>query len=390
MAELREAVIVSAKRSPMGRARKGNFKDTRPDDLGAQVIKAAVAAVPNLDPKLIEDVKMGCATPEGEQGINVGRLMVVLAGLPETVGGVTVNRFCASGLETINQAAMQVMTGMADVCVAGGVESMTRVPMGGFTPSPNEKFLRGEFPPMYIPMGITAENLAKQYGISREEQDQFALVSHQRAVAAIEAGKFKAEIAPIEAVTEDGGTVTIDTDEGPRPESSLESLAALEPVFVKDGTGTVTAGNSSPLTDGAGAAVIMSAEKAKELGIKPLARIKAFAVAGCDPTIMGIGPVPAIQRLFKRTGMSFADIDVIEMNEAFAAQSLAVIKELDMPVDKLNPHGGALALGHPLGATGARIMSTLLHDLIELDKTVGLETMCIGGGQGLATIIERI
>jgi len=387
---MQEAVIVSAKRSPMGRARKGNFKDTRPDDLGAQVIKAAVAAVPNLDPSLIEDVKMGCATPEGEQGVNVARLMVILAGLPESVAGVTVNRFCSSGLETINQAAMSVMTGMGDIFVAGGVESMTRVPMGGFSPAPNEKFLSGEFPPMYIPMGLTAENLAKKYGVTREEQDAFALESHRKAIAAIEGGLFKDEIATIEAVKEGGDTFMVDTDEGPRAGGTMETMAQLEPVFVKDGTGTVTAGTSSPLTDGAAACVIMSAAKAKELGIKPLAKIKAFAVSGCDPTIMGIGPVPAVRKLFERTGMTMNDIDIIELNEAFAAQSIPVIRELEIPEEKLNPKGGAIALGHPLGATGGRIMATLLHDLITYDKTIGLETMCIGGGQGLATIIERV
>lgn len=390
MAELREAVIVSAMRSPMGRARKGQFKDTRPDDMCAQVVKAAVAAVPNLDPSEIEDVKIGCAMPEAEQGANVARLIVILAGLPDSVAGVTVNRFCSSSLETINQAAMTIMTGMADVCVAGGAESMTMVPMGGNKPAPNERFLSGDFPPMYIPMGLTAENLAKQYDVSREEQDAFALQSHQKAVAAIENGKFRNEIVPIEAKTEDGGTTMCDTDQGPRPGTTMEALAGLEPVFVKDGTGSVTAGNSSPLTDGAAACVIMSADKAKALGVQPLVRIKSFAVSGCDPTIMGIGPVPTVRKLLERTGMSIGDFDVIELNEAFAAQSIPVIRELGIDEDKLNPHGGALALGHPLGATGSRIMATLINDLIEADGTLGLETMCIGGGQGLATIVERV
>ena len=390
MAELQEAVIVSATRSPMGRARKGNYKDTRADDLAAQVLKAAVEAVPNLDPKDIEDIKLGCAMPEGEQGATVARIAGILAGLPLEVAAVTVNRFCSSSLETINQAAMTVMTGMADVCVAGGVESMTHVPMGGFNPSPNEKFFSGEYPAVYIPMGLTAENVAKKYNVSREDMDAFALNSHQKAVAAIENGKFKDEITPIEAKAEDGSMFTVDTDQGPRAETTLEALAGLEPVFVKDGTGSVTAGNSSPLTDGAAACVVMSAKKAKELGVAPLVRIKAFAVAGLEPEYMGMGPVPAVTKLLKRTGMTLGDMDIIEMNEAFAAQALAVIRELGIDETTLNPHGGALALGHPLGATGSRIMATLIHDLIQLDKTVGLETMCIGGGQGLATIVERV
>ncbi len=395
-----EAVIVSAVRTPIGRANKGALKDVRADDLAAIAVRAAVERVPQLDRSLIEDVILGCAFPEGEQGMNLARLVGALAGLPETAGGVTVNRFCASSLQAFNMAAQSIMLGQGDVIVAGGIENMSRVPMGGFNPSFNPRLMptrEGEkisspYPPCeleyglssYIPMGTTAENLAREYGISREEQDAFALRSHQRALAAIDQGIFKREIVP---VTLPDGRV-MDTDEGPRRDTSLERLASLEPAFIKGGS--VTAGNSSPLNDGASAVVLMSAEKAKELGITPLARVVTMAVAGVRPDIMGIGPVPAVKKALQRAHLQLSDIDIIELNEAFAAQSLAVVKSLGIDPEKLNPHGGAIALGHPLGCTGARLIATLLNDLQTANKTLGMATLCVGGGQGLATIIERI
>jgi acetyl-CoA acetyltransferase family protein len=396
-----EAVIVSAVRTPIGRANKGALKDMRADDLVAVAVKAAVERVPQLDRSLIEDVILGCAFPEGEQGMNLARLVGALAGLPETAGGVTVNRFCASSLQAFNMAAQNIMLGMGDVIVAGGIESMSRVPMGGFNPSMNPRLIptregatySSPYPPCeleyglasYIPMGMTAENLAREYSISREEQDAFALQSHQRALAAIDQGIFKREIVP---VTLPNGTV-MDTDEGPRRDTSLERLASLEPAFIKKG-GSVTAGNSSPLNDGASAAVVMSAEKAKELGITPLARVVTMAVAGVRPDVMGIGPVPAVKKVLQRAKLQLSDIELIELNEAFAAQSLAVIKSLGLDQEKVNPHGGAIALGHPLGCTGARLIATLLNDLQTHNKTLGMATLCVGGGQGVATIIERI
>ncbi len=395
-----EAVIVSAVRTPIGRANKGSLKDMRADDLAAVAVRAAVERVPNLDLALIEDLILGCAFPEGEQGMNLARLVVPLANLPETVGGVTVNRFCASSLQAFNMAAQNVMLGLGDVFIAGGIESMSRVPMGGFNPSFNPRLLpthSGEtysspYPPCeltyglasYIPMGMTAENLAREYQISRAEQDEFALRSHQRALAAIDQGIFEREIVPVKLP--DGRVM--DTDEGPRRDTSLARLASLEPAFIKGGS--VTAGNSSPLNDGAAAVIVMSAEKAHELGITPLARVVTMAVAGVRPDVMGIGPVPAIKKALQRAGMQLENIDLIELNEAFAAQSLAVVKELGIDQEKLNPHGGAIALGHPLGCTGARLIATLVNDLQTANKTLGLATLCVGGGQGLATIIERI
>ncbi|WP_376796272.1 thiolase family protein [Thermogemmatispora sp.] len=395
-----DAVIVSAVRTPIGRANKGSLKDVRPDDLAAFAIRGALDRVPQLDPALIEDVILGCAFPEGEQGMNMARIVAPLAGLPETCGGVTVNRFCASSLQAVNMAAQSIMLGQGEAIVAAGVESMSRVPMGGFNPSFNPRLIKpaeGEkydwpYPPSeqeygfysYIPMGLTAENLARKYNISRQAQDAFALRSHQRAIAAIDSGFFKREIIPVKLP--DGRIM--DTDEGPRRDTSLEKLAALEPAFIKDGT--VTAGNSSPLNDGAAAVVLMSAEKARELGIQPLARIVAMAVAGVRPDIMGIGPVPAVKKVLQRARMQLSDIDIIELNEAFAVQNLAVVQELGLDEEKLNPHGGAIALGHPLGCSGARIVATLINDLQTADKTLGLATLCVGGGQGVATIIERL
>jgi acetyl-CoA acetyltransferase family protein len=396
-----EAVIVSAVRTPIGRANKGVLKDVRADDLAAIAVKAAVERVPQLDRSLIEDVILGCAFPEGEQGMNLARLVGALAGLPETAAGVTVNRFCASSLQAVNMATQNIMLGLGDAYVAGGVENMSRVPMGGFNPTFNPRLARpGEnvgdsLSPAspgvmeyayssYIPMGITAENLAREYDISREAQDAFALRSHQRAVAATDSGVFKHEIVPVPLPN--GSQMEI--DEGPRRDTSLEKLASLEPAFIKGGT--VTAGNSSPLNDGAAAAVLMSAEKARELGITPLARVITMAVAGVRPDIMGIGPVPAMKKALQRAGLQLSDIDIFELNEAFAAQNLAVIKALGIDEEKLNPHGGAIALGHPLGCSGARLIATLINDLQSADKRLGIATLCVGGGQGVATIIERI
>jgi len=394
-----EAVIVSALRTPIGRASKGSLRAMRADDLAAVAVRAAAERVPNLDPKLIEDVIVGCAFPEGEQGMNLARIVTALAGLPVTAGGVTVNRFCASSLQAFNMGAQNIMLGMGDVFVIGGVEAMSRVPMGGFNPSFNPKLTNNpqgieicglpgkrttEFEQSYIPMGLTAENLAREYNISRADQDAFALRSHQRAIAATDNGVFAKEIVPV--TLPDGEVVSI--DDGPRRDTSLEKLASLEPAFIAGGT--VTAGNSSPLNDGASAAVLMSAEKARELGITPRARVLSMAVAGVAPEIMGIGPVEATRKALARAHVTLADLDIIELNEAFAAQSLAVVRTLGIDENKLNPHGGAIALGHPLGSSGARLIATLLNDLETEGGRLGMATLCVGGGQGLATIIERL
>jgi len=392
-----EAVIVSAVRTPIGRANKGVLRDVRADDLAALAVRAAVERVPQLDLSLIEDVIIGCAFPEGEQGMNLARIVGALAGLPETAGGVTVNRFCASSLQAFNMAAQSIMLDQGDVFVAGGVENMSRVPMGGFNPSFNPRLVQSrdgkglnesgvmEYAySSYIPMGLTAENLAREYSISREAQDEFALRSHQKAIAATDNGIFKREIVPVPLP--DGRVM--DIDEGPRRDTSLERLASLEPAFIKGGS--VTAGNSSPLNDGAAAVVLMSADKARELGIQPLARVISMAVAGVRPDVMGFGPVPAMKKALQRAGLQISDIDIVELNEAFAAQSLAVVQAMGIDLERLNPHGGAIALGHPLGCSGARLIATLVNDLQTEDKRRGIATLCIGGGQGLATIIERI
>ncbi len=394
-----EAVIVSAVRTPIGRANKGVLKDVRADDLAAIAVKAAVECVPQLDRSLIEDIILGCAFPEGEQGMNLARLVGALAGLPETAGGVTVNRFCASSLTAVNMAAQSIMLDQGEVLVAGGVENMSRVPMGGFNPSFNPRLVKASqektnpfYPPCeleygyssYIPMGTTAENLTREYKISREAQDAFALRSHQRALAATDSGIFKREIVPVPLPN--GRLMEI--DEGPRRDTSLEKLASLEPAFIKGGS--VTAGNSSPLNDGAAAVVLMSAQRARDLGITPLARVRSMAVAGVRPDVMGIGPVPAMRKLLQRAGLQLSDIDIIEINEAFAAQTLAVVQAMGIGEERLNPHGGAIALGHPLGCSGARIITTLINDLQTANKTLGIATLCVGGGQGVATLIERI
>lgn len=384
---MHEAVIVAAVRSPMGRANKGQFVHTRIDDLGAEVIRAALAKVPQIKKEMIDDVLIGCAMPEGEQGLNVARNISFLAGIPFSAGAATVNRFCASSLTTINMAAAEIQSGGAEICVTGGIESMSHVPMGGFNPSLNEKLFGEGKPAAYIGMGETAENLARKYSIGREEQDKFALTSHQKAIKAGKEGKLK-EIVESSSVQADGSVRKVNIDEGPREETSLEVLAKLKPAFFENGT--VTAGNSSPLTDGAACVILMAAAKAKQLGVKPLAKIRSWAVQGVDPAIMGVGPVGAVQKAIKRAGMKLSDIDLLELNEAFAVQVLAVSKELGWDMNRLNVHGGAIALGHPLGCSGARIMATLLNALEIYNKSVGLETLCVGGGQGVATIIERI
>ncbi len=383
-----DAVIVAAVRSPMGRANKGLLANIRIDDLGALVVRELLKRTPGLDPAEIEDIQIGCAMPEGEQGMNVARQIGLLAGIPNSSAAATVNRFCASGLETIVNCVLRVEAGVGEVYVAGGVESMSHVPMGGFNPSLNERFFKPGMPEAYVSMGITAENVASKYKVSREDQDRFSLASHQKAIRAHKEGKFRWEMTPVEVKTPDGKSVMLDRDENPREETTLEKLAQLKPAF-KEG-GSVTAGNSSPLTDGAAAVLVMSAEKARSLGIQPLVKIRGMAVAGLDPAYMGMGPVPAVQKVLNRAGMTLKDIDLIELNEAFASQSLAVLRELKADMEKVNPHGGAIALGHPLGCSGSRIMATLINDLNIYKKTVGLETMCIGGGQGAAMIVERV
>ena len=391
---MREAVIVSAVRTAVGKAPRGALRSVHPTDLAATVIRAAVERVPGLDPKEIDDVILGCAMPEAEQGLNMARVALLRAGLPTDVSGQTVNRFCASGLQTIALAAQQVMSGMGDVVVAGGAESMSAVPMGGHHFAPNPAMAEMS-PDVYLGMGLTAENVAKRYEVSRDDQDAFALRSHQRAIAAIDAGLFKDEIVPIEVEHvwfENGrvqrSTMIFDTDEGPRRDTSAEALAKLKPVFAINGT--VTAGNSSQTSDGAAAVVVMSREKAEALGLKPLARFVSFAVAGVPPEIMGIGPVAAIPKALKQAGLSLDQIDLIELNEAFAAQALAVIRSLELDEEKVNVNGGAIALGHPLGCTGAKLTVQILHELRRRGGRYGLITMCIGGGMGAAGIVEML
>ena len=379
-----EAVIVAATRTPIGRARKGSLVDARPDDLAAFAVDSALKQVPELDRSEIVDVMVGCGFPQEKQGMNLGRRVALLAGLPETVPGTTVNRFCASSLQTIRMAFHAIRAGEGDAYVAAGVESITQV--DGYPKDAEELHpkLFGDDAPIanvYIPMGLTAENVAEQWDVSREDMDRFAQQSQERAVAAQESGFFEREITPWDGVAK---------DDGPRPDSTLDKLSQLEPAF-KPG-GKVTAGNSCPLNDGAAAVVVMSDARARELGITPLARIIASSVAGVAPEIMGVGPIEAVRKVLKLAGLTIDDIDVVELNEAFAAQVLPVCRELgvDPFSDKLNPHGGAIALGHPYGMTGARIMNTLLNDLRTLDRAIGVETMCVGGGQGMAMVVERL
>ncbi len=392
---MKEAVIVSAVRTAVGKAPRGSLRNTRPDDLGAAAIKEAVRRIPELDVNEIDDVIMGCAFPEAYQGMNVARTAAILAGLPVETSAMTVNRYCSSGLQTIAIAADRIRTGAAEVIVAGGLETMSMIPMGGYTFRPNPKLVE-TYPDYYLNMGLTAENLARKYNISREEADEFSLKSHQKAVSAIQAGKFKEEIVPInvriDEVDEKGRVlrkeVVFDTDEGVRYDTSMESLSKLKPVFHVNGV--VTAGNSSQMSDGAAACVVMSAEKAEKLGLKPLARFVSYATAGCLPEEMGIGPVYAIPKALKLAGLKLEDIELIELNEAFAVQSLAVIKLLELNPDKINVNGGAIALGHPLGCTGAKLTATLIREMHRRNARYGMVTMCVGGGMGAAGIFEKI
>jgi acetyl-CoA acyltransferase len=391
---MREAVIVSSVRTPIGRAFKGTLQATRPDELGAVAIKGALDRVPQLDSKEIEDVILGCAMPEAEQGMNVARIASLRAGVPVEASAITINRFCSSGLQAIAMAAERIMAGAAEVMVAGGTESMTMIPMGGNKISPNP-WLVDHYPDAYLSMGLTAERLANRFGITREAADEFSLRSHQKAMAAIQAGKFEDEIVPVPVsfTTPNGSKpkrqdLVFKIDEGPRADTSLEALAALKPAFhVK---GTVTAGNSSQMSDGAAAAVVMSAERARALGIKPLARFVAFATAGYKPEEMGLGPVFAIPKALKLAGLKLSEIDVIELNEAFAAQSLAVIQEAGLDPERVNLNGGAIALGHPLGCTGAKLTATIIREMKRRDAKYGLVTMCVGGGMGAAGIFENL
>src|SRR6266404_3459924 len=400
-----EAVIVSAIRTPVGRAYKGPLRATRPDDLAALAIKEALARVPGLDAKEIDDVILGCAMPEGEQGMNVARIAALRAGLPVETSAMTINRFCSSGLQAIALAAERIRGGSAEIIVAGGTESMSLVPMGGNKISPNP-WLVDHYPDAYINMGLGTENIARKFGITREQADEFSANSHKKALAAIAAGNFKDETIAVEvritslvngsgasaksksALKPTTQTFSFDTDELPRADTSLEVLAKLKPAF--HAKGTVTAGNSSPMSDGAAAAVVMSESRANALGLKALARFVAYATAGCPPEEFGIGPVFAIPKALKLAGLSLNDISVIELNEAFAAQSLAVIQQAGLDAARINPNGGAIALGHPLGCTGAKLTATLIRDLQRKNARYGMVTMCIGGGMGAAGIFERL
>jgi acetyl-CoA acyltransferase len=382
-------VIASSARTPFTRAHKGELKDTRPDAMAAHVIKEAIARVPGLKPEQIEDVVLGCAIPEAEQGMNVGRIAALLAGLPDSVPAMTVNRFCSSGLQSIAQVANAIRSGQLSIGIAGGTESMTMVPMGGVKVSANPELME-KYPEVYTSMGATAEKVAVKFGVSREDQDKFGYESQRRAATAREQGKLKDEIAPItvKVFGEDGTakTVTVSDDTILRPDTTLEGLTKLKPAF--DPKGTVTAGNASPLTDGAAAAVLMSEAKAKELGVKPLGYFVDFTVAGVPPDIMGIGPVPAIRKLLERNKLTVKDIDVFEINEAFAAQAVYCVRELGIDLAKVNPNGGATALGHPLGVTGTRQTGTLLRELKRRGGKRGVVSMCIGGGMGAAALFE--
>jgi len=389
-----KAYIIASVRTAVGRAYKGSLKDTRPDDLGAAAIRGALSKVPGLDPARVDDVIFGCAMPEGEQGMNVARTCALLAGIPDHVPAMTINRFCSSGLQSIAMAAERIMAGFDDIIIAGGTESMTMVPMGGNKPSFNPGILETR-PEVFLPMGLTAEKVAAQYQVTREDQDQFAYHSHRKALAAIEQGKFLDEIVPVSTAVyregEDGKIsrkeIVFDVDEGPRADTTIEALAKLKPAF--DARGTVTAGNSSQMSDGAAASIVVSEKALKELGVEPLARFLGFAVAGVAPDVMGIGPIAAIPKLLKRLRVKLTRVDLVELNEAFAAQSLPVIRELSLDPDKVNVNGGAIALGHPLGCTGAKLTATILHEMKRRGPSLGVVSMCIGGGMGGAGLFER-
>ncbi len=392
---MREAVIVSIVRTAVGKAPRGVLRSTRPDDMAATVIREILRRAPALDPSEVEDVILGCAMPEAEQGNNVARVASLRAGLPVTTSAMTINRFCSSGVQAIALASERILAGGAEVVVAGGTETMSMIPMGGYHFSPNP-YLIEHYPDAYLSMGLTAENLAAKYGITREEQDRFSLRSHQRAMAAIDQGKFREEIVPLEVidVSLNGGNkpqtrkVTFETDEGPRRDTSLEALAKLKPAF--HAHGTVTAGNASQMSDGAAAALVMSLDRAKALGLAPLARFVSYATAGCPPEEMGVGPVFAIPKALKLAGLKLSDMDVIELNEAFAAQALSVIKLAGLDLERTNLNGGAIALGHPLGCTGAKLTATLLGELKRRKARYGMVTMCVGGGMGAAGIFENL
>lgn len=391
----REAVIVAAVRTPIGKARRGGLATVRPDDLAVSVIKELLKRVPQIDPVEIDDVVFGCAFPEGEQGMNMARMISLRAGLPNSVPAETINRFCSSGLQSIAHVAYAIMAGQMDIAIAGGTESMTMVPMAGYKFSPNPDFA-AETPEVYTNMGLTAENVAVKYGINREDQDAFALRSNQLAAAAVDSGRFDPELVPIEVEVKEIGPddkpiirkFTVKRDEGPRADTSLEALSKLKPAF-KEG-GTVTAGTSSQMSDGAAAVVVTSREKADTLGLKPMVKFIAFAVGGVPPEIMGIGPVVAIPKVLKIAGLQLKDIDLIELNEAFAAQSLAVIRELGLNEEITNVNGGAIALGHPLGCTGAKLTTQLIYEMGRRKSKHGMVSMCIGGGMGAAAIFENL
>ncbi|MBK6426159.1 MAG: acetyl-CoA C-acyltransferase [Blastocatellia bacterium] len=392
---MHDAVIVSSVRTAVGKAPKGTLRSTRPDEMAATVLRGALERAPGLDPREIDDVILGCAMPEAEQGMNVARIASLRAGLPIECSAMTVNRFCSSGLQTIAMASERIMVGGATAILAGGTETMSLIPMGGHRIVPNPRLV-DTYPDAYLNMGLTAERVANRYGITREDQDAFALASHQKAFAAIAEGRFTGEIVPLEVTVDSlnakrktpSKTVSFTVDEGPRSDSTAEALAKLRPAFhVK---GTVTAGNSSQMSDGAAAALVMNGDRARELGLTPLGRFVAFATAGVLPEEMGIGPAFAIPKALKLAGLSLDDIDVFELNEAFAAQALAVIRELGLDPAKVNPNGGAIALGHPLGCTGAKLTATLLSELARRGGRYGMVTMCVGGGMGAAGIFERM
>lgn len=390
-----EAVIVAATRTPTGKANKGSLRFTPPDTLGGEVIKNLLQRAPSLQPEMVGDVILGCAFPEASQGLNIARQCALLGGLPPSVPAATVNRFCSSGLQTIAQAAERILAGSADVIIAGGVESMSLVPMGGYVVHPNPELV-DNYPEVYINMGLTAENVTEKYDVSREDQDTFAYESHRRAIEAWDENRFEGQIAPIEVkekkVTANGDVeeqvFSFEVDEGPRRDTSVEVLSKLRAVF-KQG-GTVTAGNSSQMNDAAAAVIVMSKEKADKLGLEPMARYVGFSVAGVPPEIMGIGPVEAIPKVLKQTGLKQSDIDLIELNEAFAAQTLAVIRELDLDHHMVNVNGGAIAMGHPLGCTGAKLTTQILYEMKRRDSRYGMVTMCVGGGMGAAGIFENL
>ncbi|PYV18682.1 MAG: acetyl-CoA C-acyltransferase [Acidobacteria bacterium] len=392
---MKEAVIVSIARTAVGKAPRGTLRNTRPDDMAAAVITEILKRLPGLDPNEVEDVILGCAMPEAEQGNNVARVAALRAGLPVTSSAMTINRFCSSGLQAIALASERIMAGMGECLIAGGAESMSLIPMGGFHFSPNP-YLMDHYPDAYLSMGLTAENLARKFGITREQADEFALRSHRRALAAIESCRFKDEVVPLEVVEvsmngkqkPETHKVVFQVDEGPRRETSMEALGKLKPAFHSHGT--VTAGNASQMSDGAAAAVVMSADKAKAVGAKPLARFASFATAGTLPEEMGIGPVFAIPKALKLAGLKLADIDLVELNEAFAAQALSVIQQAGLDPEKTNVNGGAVALGHPLGCTGAKLTATLLGEMKRRKARYGMVTMCVGGGMGAAGIFENL